>query len=119
MSCGTPATGKMHASRWRVWHRVGYVPWFVGIVGGCAVATGLGAACANGGSGAPGGDDASTDGASPVDAPTGSSSGAAGACDANTATDWTNCGACGHACTVGDICNAGQCQANCVSPQTL
>jgi hypothetical protein len=80
-------------------------------------------ACANGGSDAPTGDDASTEGGTRYDGASGSSSGSGssggGGCDANTATDWTNCGSCGHTCDVGQICNASQCQANCVSPQAL
>jgi hypothetical protein len=85
-----------------------------------ASGAGLGVACANGGSSATStGDDASvveTGGGIGHDSSGGSSG---GGCDANTSTDWTNCGSCGHQCATGQICNAGQCQDDCTSPQVV
>lgn len=80
-------------------------------------------ACAQGGS--PGstlqlGDASTETGGSTYDSSSssGSSSGSGGGgCDANTQTDWTNCGSCGNVCPTGDICNAGQCQKPCTAPQ--
>ena len=78
-------------------------------------------ACATGGAGPQGTPDAATDGTTPEtsSSSSGSSSGGGGGCDADTQTDWTNCGSCGHVCPTGDICNAAQCQAPCASPQTV
>jgi hypothetical protein len=81
----------------------------------------LGVACANGGAPATSGPaDASTveTGYPSHEASSGGSSGGGG-CDANLATDYMNCGSCGHECEAGLICNVGQCQANCTSPQVL
>ena len=33
-------------------------------------------------------------------------------CEVNTATDGANCGACGHACALGETCHAGACSAD-------
>ena len=82
-------------------------------------------ACATGGTGAQSsGDDASTDSSgsgADSSSSSGSSSGGGGGgtCDANTQTDWTNCGSCGHVCPTGNLCNAGQCQAPCASPTSV
>jgi hypothetical protein len=80
-------------------------------------------ACANGGTGAPAsGSDASTEsgsGGGDSSSSSGSSSGGGGSCDADTMTDETNCGSCGHVCPTGDICVASQCQLPCSSPTTV
>ena len=110
----------MHAQRSRAATVVSVV-----VLGG-AVAVASFVACATGGTGPQAsGDDASTGSGSGGHADSsssggssGSSSGGGGTCDADTQTDWTNCGGCGHMCTTGDICVASQCQAPCVAPKT-
>ncbi|HEY1693169.1 MAG TPA: hypothetical protein VGG39_13465 [Polyangiaceae bacterium] len=47
----------------------------------------------------------------------GTTSSSGGGCNANLQTDPLNCGSCNYACTKGDICAGGQCQAPCVSPK--
>jgi len=108
----------MHAHRSRAATLVSVV-----VLGGAtAVASFI--ACATGGTGAQSsGDDASTESGGHADSSSsssgsGSSSGGGSTCDANTMTDWTNCGSCGHMCPTGDICSASQCQAPCVAPKT-
>ena len=51
-------------------------------------------------------------GAGPGDSSAGST------CDANTQTDWNNCGACGHRCATNDTCSCGQCTAPCGAGQS-
>jgi hypothetical protein len=40
----------------------------------------------------------------------------AGCADADVSTDPANCGACGHACTKGQVCASGTCKAECDPP---
>jgi hypothetical protein len=85
---------------------------FAGATGGVV------AACATSGGGAqPPGADASPD-ASMMQMK--DSSGGGGNCDgANLQTDYANCGKCGNVCPTTQICNQGQCQANCTTPEQL
>ena len=81
-------------------------------------------ACAQGGSGSsalPLGDASTESGSGSLydaSSSSGSSSGSGGGgCDADTQTDRTNCGSCGNRCATGDICNVGECQEPCASPE--
>ena len=99
---------------------------FFALVVGLAVGDG---GCANGGSDGPSsGDDDSgelSDGAlhegghtDSAGACTAGKTSCAGVCT-DTGSDGKNCGQCGHACTMGQVCNAGTCGYSCTPPETL